>query len=135
MIMLPNGPLITAISLPMRVANENLFFALNLSPSRPHNGNLPIHLLSFYPYTPQLNPRVKTVPAHRNRFTFLFLGYKLPHRHCNFSIGQSLLPCLLPPLASPKTPAFPSSPEQMASNKHVGEGSSDAPPLLRPHLG
>ena len=101
MITLPNGLPITAISLPVRVASENLFFALNLSPSLPHNRNLPIHLPSFYPYAPQLNPRVKTVPAHHNRFISLSLGYKLPNRHCSFSIGQSL-PCLLLPLAPPK---------------------------------
>ena len=50
MIMLPNGLLITAISLPVRVANKNLFFALHLSPPRPHNMNLLIYLPSFYPY-------------------------------------------------------------------------------------
>ena len=54
----------TAISLPVRVTNENLFFTLNLSPSHPHNGNLPIHLPSFYPYVLQLNPGVKATPAH-----------------------------------------------------------------------
>jgi hypothetical protein len=59
MITLLNDPLITALSLPVRVANESLFFSLNLSSSHPHNGNLPIHLPSFYPYAPQLNPRGK----------------------------------------------------------------------------
>jgi hypothetical protein len=78
MITLPNGLPITAISLPVRVASENLFFALNLSSSRPHNGNLPIHLPSFYPYASQLNPRVKIEPPHRNRFISLTLGDKLP---------------------------------------------------------
>jgi len=76
MITLPNGLLITAISLPVRVANENLFFALLLSPPHPHNGNLSIHLPSLYPYAPQLNPGVKAIPAHRNRFIFFTLGYK-----------------------------------------------------------
>jgi hypothetical protein len=87
MIMLPNGPLITAISFLVRVANENLFFALNLSPSRPYNENLPIHPLSFYPYAPQLNPRVKIVSAHHNRSISLTVGYKLPHRLCSLFIG------------------------------------------------
>ena len=50
MIMLPNGLLITAVSLPMRVVNQNLFFALHLSPPRSHNRNLLIHLPFFYPY-------------------------------------------------------------------------------------
>ena len=134
MITLPNGLLITAISLPVRAANENLLFALNLSPPRPHNGNLTIQLPSFYPYTPQLNQRVKAVPACRNRFISFTLGYKLPHRHCSSSIGQSLSCLLLPPVF-PKTPTFLSSSKQMASNKHAGEGSPDAPPLLRPSLG
>ncbi|KAG2557109.1 hypothetical protein PVAP13_8NG213200 [Panicum virgatum] len=48
-----------AIKLFNQVANKNLFFALHLSPPRPHNGNLPIHLPSFYPYAPQINPGVK----------------------------------------------------------------------------
>ena len=83
--MLPNSPLITAISLPVRVANENLFFTLNLSPSRSHNGNLPIHLLSFYPYAPQLNPRVKTVPAHAT-------DSSPPLRAINYPIGTVISP-------------------------------------------
>ena len=86
-----------------RVGGE--LFALNLSPSRPHNGNLPIHLPSFYPHTPKLNPGVKNCTGARNRFTFPLQGYKLPYRHCSFSIGQSFL-CLLLPQTLPKTPAF-----------------------------
>ena len=57
-------PSLTAVSLPVRVASENLFFALNPSLSRPHNGNLPIHLPSFYPRVPRLDPRVKAMPVH-----------------------------------------------------------------------
>ena len=76
MITLPNGLLITAVSLPVQVANKNLFFALHLSPPHPHNGNLPIHLPSIYPYAPQLNPGVKAAPAHSNQFIYLTLGYK-----------------------------------------------------------
>ena len=63
-ITLLNGLLITAISLPVRVANENLFFALNPSSPHPHNGYPPIHLPSFYPYVPRLDPGVKAAPAH-----------------------------------------------------------------------
>ena len=55
---------LTAVSLPVRVANENLSFALNPSSPHPHNGNLPIHLLSFYPYVPRLDPGVKVAPSH-----------------------------------------------------------------------
>jgi len=48
----------------MRVASENLFFALNPSSSRPHNGNLPIHFPSFYQCVPRLDPRVKAMLGH-----------------------------------------------------------------------
>ena len=48
----------------MRVASKNLFFALDLSPSCPHNENMPIHLLSFYPCVPRLDPRVKAILVH-----------------------------------------------------------------------
>ena len=48
-----------------------IFFALNLSSSRPHNGNLPIHLPSFYPRAPRLDPRVKAMLGHATDSPFL----------------------------------------------------------------
>ena len=58
--MLPNG-LFTYCSFASRaVASENLFFALNPSSSRP----LLIHLPSFYPRVPRLDPRVKAMLGH-----------------------------------------------------------------------
>ena len=124
----------TAISLPVRVANENLFFALNLSPSHPHNGNLPIHLLSFYPYVPQLNPGVKVVPVHATdssppswAINYLIGTVVSPSARAFFAFSYLKLP--------QETLAFPSSSDQMASNKRAGEGYSSAPPPLRPRLG
>ena len=48
----------------------------------------------FLPIRLSINPRGKSCTGARNRFTFSILGYKSPHRHCSFSIGQSFL-CLL----------------------------------------
>jgi hypothetical protein len=62
------------------------------------------------------------------------VGYKLPHRHCSFSIGQSF--CLpSSSSSSPKTLASLPSSKQMASNKRASKGSSGAPPPLHPRLG
>ena len=88
----------------------------------------------LFTHTPQIKSRVKNCTGARNRFIFPSLGYKLPHRHCSSSIGQSSFAfSFLKTLQ--KTPAFLPSSEKMASNKHAGEGSSGAPPLLRPRLG
>ena len=87
----------------------------------------------FLPICPSIRPRSKSRTGARNRFIFSILGYKSPHRHCSLLIGQSFL-CLLLPQAQKTLASSPSS-EQMASNKRPGEGSSGAPPPLRPRLG
>jgi hypothetical protein len=87
----------------------------------------------FLPICPLIRPRSKCRTGACNRFISPILSYKSPHRQCSPFIGQSFL-CLLLPQA-PKTLASSLSLEQMARNKHAGEGSSGAPPPLHPRLG
>ena len=87
----------------------------------------------FLPPHPSIRSKSKGYAGARNRFTFPALGYKSLHRHCILFIGQSFLCLLL--LPAQKTLASSPSSRQMANNKRIGEGSSDAPPPLRPRLG
>ena len=88
----------------MWVASENLFFALNSSPSRPHNGNLPIHLPSFYPYFPRLNPGVKAMPVHATDSSSQSSVINRPIGTVVSSSARAF-PCLLPLQAS-KNPSL-----------------------------
>ena len=87
----------------------------------------------FLPPRPSIRSKTKGYAGARNRFTFPALGYKSPHRHCILFIGQSFLCLLL--LPAQKTLASSPSSRQTANNKRIGEGSSVAPPPLRPCLG
>ena len=87
----------------------------------------------FLPPRPSIGSKSKGYAGARNQFTFPALGYKSPHRHCILFIGQSFLRLL--PLPAQKTLASTLSSRQMASNKRVSEGTSGAPPPLRPSIG
>ena len=133
MIMLPNG-LFTYCSFASRAGGEwkSLLCPqpIIFSSAQRESADSPSVLL---PPHPSIRSKSKGYAGAHNRSTFPALGYKSPHRHCILFIGQNFLCLLL--LPAQKTLASSPSSIQMANNKRIGEGSSDAPLLLRSHLG